>query len=117
MKESSSQSVVADSKVSKIIKSLAELENDLDSLNVKVADMKKALTASAQKEIDSLREKVTSMAMREAESMISETKARAESQAKKIASDGAAKLEKTKANIESKFNEAVESAVSTILKP
>jgi len=42
MKESSSQSVVADSKVSKIIKSLAELENDLDSLNVQVADMKKA---------------------------------------------------------------------------
>jgi V/A-type H+-transporting ATPase subunit G/H len=117
MKDAPAQSVVADSKVSKIIKSLAELEDDLDSLNVKVADMKKGLNTNTQKEIDSLREKVTQMALKEAEAMISETRSRAESQAKKIASDGAAKLEKTKSNIDSKFNEAVDSVVSTILKP
>ena len=117
MKDAPAQSVVADSKVSKIIKSLAELEDDLDSLNVNVAEMKKGLNNSAQKEIESLREKVTQMAIKEAEAMISETKARAESQAKKIASDGAAKLEKTKSAIDSKFNEAVDSVVSTILKP
>jgi V/A-type H+/Na+-transporting ATPase subunit G/H len=117
MKDAPAQSVVADSKVSKIIKSLAELEDDLDSLNIKVADMKKSLSTRAQKEIDSLREKVTQMAMQEAEAMISETRARAESQAKKIAADGAAKLDKTRATIDSKFNEAVDSVVSTILKP
>lgn len=117
MKEAQAQATVADSKVSKIITSLAELEDDLDSLNVKVADMKKSLNARAQKEIDSLREEVTQMAIKEAESMIAETRARAESQAKKISSEGAAKLEKTKATIDSKFNEAVDSVVSTILKP
>ena len=117
MKEASAKTVVADSKVSKIIKSLAELENDLDSLNIKVADMKKGLALRAQKEIDSVREKVTQMAIKEAESMISEAKSKAESQAKKIASDGTAKLDKTKAAIDSKFNEAVDSVVSTILKP
>jgi V/A-type H+-transporting ATPase subunit G/H len=117
MKDAPAQSVVADSKVSKIIKSLAELEDDLDSLNVKVAEMKKGLNATTQKEIDSLREKVTQMAIKEAEAMISETKAKAESQAKKIAADGAAKLDKTKSTIDSKFNEAVDSVVSTILKP
>jgi V/A-type H+-transporting ATPase subunit G/H len=117
MKEAPAQSVVADSKVSKIIKSLAELEDDLDSLNVKVADMKKGISTRAQKEIDLTREKVTQMAIKEAETMISETKAKAESQAKKIASDGMAKLDKTKAAIDSKFNEAVDSVVSTILKP
>ncbi|MGQ0606090.1 MAG: hypothetical protein ACT4OD_03925 [Candidatus Nitrosotenuis sp.] len=117
MKDAPAQTAVADSKVSKIIKSLAELEDDLDSLNVKVADMKKSLNSRAQKEIDSLREQVTKMAIKEAEAMISETRAKAESQAKKITADGAAKLDKTKSAIDSKFNEAVDSVVSTILKP
>jgi V/A-type H+-transporting ATPase subunit G/H len=116
MKETT-QATVADSKVSKIIKSLAELENDIDSLNVKVAEIKKSLNSKALKEIDSLKEKTSQMAIKEAESMISETKTRAEQQAKKIASDGAAKLEKLKTTIDSKFDEAVDSVVSTILKP
>jgi V/A-type H+-transporting ATPase subunit G/H len=116
MKEAT-QTTVADSKVSKIIKSLSDLENDIDSLNSKVGDMKKALNSKAVKEIDSLRDKVTQMAIKEAESMIAETKARAEQQAKKIASDGHAKLEKLKTTIDSKFDEAVDSVVSTILKP
>ncbi len=117
MKEAPAQTAVADSKVSKIIKSLSELEDDLDSLNVKVADMKKNLASRAQKELDSLREQVTQMAIKEAESIISEARSKAESQAKKISSDGAAKLEKTKSIIDSKFNEAVDSVVSIILKP
>lgn len=117
MKEAAAQATVADSKVSKIIKSLSELENDIDSLNSKVGDMKKSLNSKAIKEIDSLREKATQMAMKEAESMIAQTKARAEQQAKKIASDGQANLEKLKATIDSKFDEAVDSVVSTILKP
>ena len=116
MKEAA-QAAVADSRVSKIIKSLAELEGDLDSLNVKAADMKKSINSKAQKEVESLREKTTQMAIKEAEAMISETKARADSQAKKIAADGAAKLDKLKGTIDSKFNEAVDSVVSTILKP
>lgn len=111
------QTTVADSKVSKIIKSLSELENDIDSLNAKVTDMKKSLNSKALKEIDSLKDKVTQMAIKEAESMISETKQKAEQQAKKIATEGTAKLEKLKATIDSKFDEAVDSVVSTILKP
>ncbi|MEM4391234.1 MAG: hypothetical protein QXG67_00395, partial [Candidatus Nitrosotenuis sp.] len=92
MKESAAQATVADSRVSKIIKSLADLENDIDSLNSKVADMKKAINSKAIKEIDSLKEKVTEMALKEAESLIAETKAKAEQQSKKIVSDGKAKL-------------------------
>lgn len=111
------QTAVADSKVSKIIKSLAELENDIDSLNSKVADMKKSLNSKTLKEIDSLKEKTTQIAMKEAEAIISETKAKAEEQAKKIKADGAAKLEKLKITIDSKFEDAVNSVVSTILKP
>ena len=43
---------VSESKVSNIIKSLSSLEDDLDSLNIKIADMKKNMTSSAQSEID-----------------------------------------------------------------
>ena len=57
------------------------------------------------------------MAIKEAESIISETKAKAEQQSKKIAAEGEAKLANLKSTVESKFNEAVDSVVSTILKP
>jgi len=112
-----SQAAVADSRVSKIIKSLAELETSLDSLNVKAAEMKKSLNSKALKEIEELKEKTSQMAIKEAEALISQTKTRAEHQAKKIASDGAAKIDKLKATIDAKFDEAVDSVVSTILKP
>lgn len=46
------------SKVEGIIKTLSELEENIDSLNEKVADMKKKLHARSQNEIENLREKV-----------------------------------------------------------
>lgn len=111
------QTTVADSKVSKIIKSLSELENNIDSLNEKVADVKKTLTSKTQTELESLKSQVTQMAIKEAESIILETKAKAEQQAKKIAAEGEAKLANLKSTVESKSNEAVDGVVSIILKP
>ncbi len=116
MKEAA-QTTVADSKVSKIIKSLSELENNIDSLNEKVADIKKTLTSKAQTELESLKSQVTQMAIKEAEAIILETKAKAEQQSKKIATEGEAKLAKLKSTVESKSNEAVDSVISIILKP
>ena len=116
MKEAA-QTTVADSKVSKIIKSLSELENSIDSLNEKVADIKKILASKTETELESLKSQVTQMAIKEAESLILETKAKAEQQAKKIAADGEAKLASLKSTVESKSNEAVDSVVSMILKP
>lgn len=116
MKEAA-QTTVADSKVSKIIKSLSELETNIDSLNEKVADVKKTLTSKTQSELDALKSQVTQMAIKEAESIISEAKTQAEQQAKKIAAEGETKLAKLKSVVESKSNEAVDSVVSTILKP
>lgn len=116
MKEAA-QTTVANSKVSKIIKSLFELESNIDSLNEKVADIKKTLTSKTQSELEALKSQVTQMAIKEAESIISETKVRAEQQSKKIAAEGEAKLAKLKSTVESKSNEAVDGVVSTILKP
>ena len=60
-------SSMAESKVTGIIKSLNILEDDLDSLNSKVGDMKKQLSVKAQTEIDNLLEKTREVATKEAE--------------------------------------------------
>ena len=49
-------------KVDGIIKALSGLESDIDSLNLKLDDMKKQLNSKAQKEIDDLMEKTKEIA-------------------------------------------------------
>ncbi|NIS94965.1 MAG: hypothetical protein GTN97_03450, partial [Nitrosopumilaceae archaeon] len=83
---------MAESKVTGIIQSLSGLEDDLDSLNSKVADMKKQLSLKAQTEIDTLLEKTREMATKEAEIIINAAKEKANSESGKIAQEGEAKL-------------------------
>ena len=109
-------SSMAESKVTGIIQSLNGLEDDLDSLNSKVADMKKQLSLKAQTEIDSLLEKTREMATKEAEVMINAAKEKANSESTKIAQDGDAKLSELNSKIDSSFDEAVRHVVSTVLK-
>jgi V/A-type H+/Na+-transporting ATPase subunit G/H len=109
-------SEVAVSKVEGIIKTLSELEENIDSLNEKVADMKKKLHAKAENEIETLREKVVEIATKESESIISKTKDAANQDAKKILDDGEKSLAEIKAKINEKFDEAVEYTISSILK-
>ena len=109
-------SEVAVSKVEGIIKTLSELEENIDSLNEKVADMKKKLHARAETEIEKLHEKVAEMATKEAELMISKAKEAAKQEAAKIESDGQKSLAEIKAKIDLEFDEAVEYVVSYALK-
>ena len=108
-------SEVAVSKVEGIIKTLSELEENIDSLNEKVADMKKKLHARVENEVENLREKVVEMATKESESMISKTRDAANQDAKKILNDGKS-LAEIKTKISEKFDEAVEETISSILK-
>ena len=103
-------------KVDGIINSLSELESDIDSVNLSLADMKKSLNSIAQKEIDSLLEQTRKMATSEAESMISNSKSSAESESEKITQDGESKVAEIKQKIDSNFDSAVDNAVDTILK-
>ena len=103
-------------KVEGIISSLSELESDIDSVNLSLAEMKKSLNSIAQKEIDSLLEQTRKMANSEAESMISEAKSKAESESQKITQDGETKVVEIQQKIDSSFDSAVDNAVSTILK-
>ena len=107
---------MAESKVTGIVKSLNILEDDLDSLNSKVGDMKKQLSVKAQTEIDNLLEKTREMATKEAEVIINASKEKASSESVKIAQQGDAKLSEIQSNIDANFDEAVKHVVSTVLK-
>ena len=109
-------SEVAVSKVEGIIKTLSELEENIDSLNEKVADMKKKLHTRVENEVEILREKVVEMATKESESIISKTRDAANQDAKKILNDGEKSLAEIKTKISEKFNDAVEDTISSILK-
>jgi len=103
-------------KVDGIIKTLSNLEANIDSLNEKLADMKKHLNSTAQKEIDQLMEKVKNMATKEAEHIITESKTKAESESAKILQEGDKNLADIQQNIDSNFDSAVKESVSTIMK-
>ena len=107
---------MAESKVTGIITSLSSLEDDLDSLNGKVADMKKQLNVKAQGEIDALLEKTREIATKEAEVIINASKEKATAESAKIAQEGDAKLSEIQSNIDANFDEAVKHVVSTVLK-
>lgn len=109
-------SSVAESKVTGIIKSLNALEDDIDSLNSKVGDMKKQLSVKALSEIDNLFEKTREMATKEAEVIINASKEKATAESAKITQEGDAKLSKLQSTIDTNFDEAVKDVVSTVLK-
>ena len=109
-------SSMAESKVTGIIQSLNSLEDDLDSLNIKVDDMKKQLNVKALTKIDTLLEKTREMATKEAEIMINASKEKATAESVKIAQEGEAILSKIQSNVDANFDEAVNHVVSTVLK-
>ena len=103
-------------KVDGIINTLSNLESDIDSLNEKLADMKKQLNSTAQKEIERLMEETKNMATKEAERLISESKTRAESESAKILQKGEENLVEIQQNIDVNFDSAVKDAVLTVMK-
>jgi len=109
-------SSMAESKVTGIIQSLSGLEDDLDSLNSKVAEMKKQLSVKAQTEIDKLVEKTRETATKEAEVIINASKEKANAESAKIAQEGETKLSEITSRIDTNFDEAVRQVVSTVLK-
>ncbi len=107
---------MAESKVTGIIQSLKALEDDLDSLNDKVSEMKKQLSGKTQTEIDKLLEKTKEMGLKEAEILINSAKEKAKGESERISQEGEAKLSEISSKIDSNFDEAVRHVVSTVLK-
>ena len=109
-------SSMAESKVGGIIKSLNVLEDDLDSLNSKVSDMKKQLSVKAVTEIDVLLDKTREIATKEAEILINAAKEKANAESAKIAQEGENKATELQSTVDANFDEAVKHVVSTVLK-
>ena len=108
---------VAESKVSGIIKSLGELETDLDSLESKASGMKKQLHVRTMNAMDAMLEKARGMAATEAQAMINAAKEQASAESAKIGKDAESKLSDIRSAIDANFDKAVGHVVSTVLKP
>ena len=107
---------MAESKIGGVIESLNELENNLDSLNSKVSDMKKQLSLKTLAETDKLLASAREITTREAQNITNMAKERASIESAKIAKTGESKLSETRSTIDRYFDEAVKHVVSTVLK-
>ena len=104
------------SRVAGIVKALAALEDDVDSLDAGMDDMKRRLAAKAQSEIDALYASARRAASREAEEIISRARAEAEAEAARIAEAGQARIDELRARIGAGMDGAVGHVASAVLK-
>ena len=102
--------------VEKIITALSELEKDIDSLSMKVQDMKKRILTNSDKEISQLREKVIEVARTESEKIIATAKKEAEERSQKILEDAEFNLTKLKENAKLSLDKSVKLVVDYVLK-
>lgn len=100
-----------------MIKALGGLEDDLDSLDSKVADMKHQLIVKTQKEIDILYQKTRDAANAEAEAIITESREAANAEAARISQETESNLAEIRAGIDAGFDGAVDMTVDTIINP
>lgn len=108
---------MAESKVTDIVRSLGTLEDDMDSLDAKTAEMKKQLVAKTQAEAGSLLAKTREMASKEAESIIEAARTKATAESKEVEKRGEVRLSEIASKIDASFDQAVTHVVSTVLKP
>jgi vacuolar-type H+-ATPase subunit H len=101
--------------VEKVITALSELEKDIDSLSMKVQDMKKRILTNSDKEISQLREKVIEVARTESERIITMAKKEAEEKSQKILEDAEINLTKLKENTKLSFDKSVNLVVDSVL--
>lgn len=100
-----------------MIKALGGLEDDLDDLDTKVADMKRQMLVKTQKEIDALYGKVREAANAEAEATIAKAREEADAEAARISKEADSRLEDVRAGIDAGHDDAVGIVVDTVTKP
>jgi vacuolar-type H+-ATPase subunit H len=103
------------SSVDKIINALAELEHDIETLSIKVQDMKKRILTNSDNEISKLKEKIIEIAKNESEKIIADAKKEAEEKSHKILKDAESNLSKLKENTKLTFEKSVKLVVDSVL--
>jgi len=103
------------SSVEKIVNVLSELERDIETLSIKVEDMKKKIFTNSDKEISQLREKIIEIAKTESEKIISAAKQEAEEKSQRILAESETNLTKLRENTKLSFDKSVKPVVDSIL--
>jgi vacuolar-type H+-ATPase subunit H len=103
------------SSVEKIINVLSELEEDIETLSIKVQDMKKRILTNSDKEISQLREKIIEIAKMESEKIISAAKQEAEKKSQRILDEAETNLTKLRENTKLSFDKSVQLVVDSVL--
>ena len=103
------------SSVEKIVNVLSELERDIETLSIKVEDMKKRIFTNSDKEISQLREKIIEIAKTESEKIISAAKEEAEEKSQRILAESETNLTKLRENAKLSFDKSVKLVVDSIL--
>jgi vacuolar-type H+-ATPase subunit H len=103
------------SSVEKIVNVLSELERDIETLSIKVEDMKKRIFTNSDKEISQLREKIIEIAKTESEKIISAAKQEAEEKSQRILAESETNLTKLRENTKLSFDKSVKLVVDSIL--
>jgi vacuolar-type H+-ATPase subunit H len=103
------------SSVEKIVNVLSELERDIETLSIKVEDMKKKIFTNSDKEISQLREKIIEIAKTESEKIISAAKQEAEEKSQRILAESETNLTKLRDNTKLSFDKSVKLVVDSIL--
>ncbi len=103
------------SSVEKIVNVLSELERDIETLSIKVEDMKKRIFTNSDKEISQLRGKIIEIAKTESEKIISAAKQEAEEKSQRILSESETNLTKLRENTKLSFDKSVKLVVDSIL--
>lgn len=103
------------SSVEKIVNVLSELERDIETLSIKVEDMKKRIFTNSDKEISQLREKIIEIAKTESEKIISAAKQEAEEKSQRILAESETNLTKLRDNTKLSFDKSVKLVVDSIL--
>ena len=104
------------SSVEVIINALAELEKDIDNLNLKIEEMKKRMMLYSNEQIENLKQQTISIANEEAKKIVDIAKKEAEDESALIAKDADKRLSDIKKNIDSSFDRAVDDIVNMVLK-
>lgn len=103
------------SSVEKIVSVLSELERDIETLSIKVEDMKKRIFTNSDKEISQLREKIIEIAKTESDRIISAAKQEAEEKSQRILAESETNLTKLRDNTKLSFDKSVKLVVDSIL--
>jgi V/A-type H+-transporting ATPase subunit G/H len=104
------------SSVEVIINALAELEKDIDNLNLRIEEMKKRLMIYSNEQIENLKQQTISIANEEAKKILDSAKKEAEDESALIAKDADKRLSDIKKNIDSSLDMAVDNIVNMVLK-